>query len=191
MLRIGLIVTFLLVMTACGGYDPPDPLTLRAVPQPDLCRALKVEKALTAPVASCTAAPGADQFGARFGGVHTVRAKGKKPEEVRVAILVAYRSRFDPKDGFDLWARFGAISGDRGAVIGLGEASVFDPKTRMMAAVSDGLIISASFQSPRPLLDATLPDRLLDVMQQAIELGRRPVTQSSPDRIRTSPEIPM
>jgi hypothetical protein len=151
------------------------------MPRPDACREIPreaVRKALGAPAAECTADPQEDAHGVRFQG-----AVKKTP----VALVVSYQRRYSRKTGLDLWRVHGVISGERARLIGVGEDALFDPAAATATAVSEHLLVTVGLQSAKEIDREGLADRLLPVLESALEIGEREVAEHAPP---TAPIIP-
>lgn len=165
--RLLLIAACAALSTSCGGHEPPERAPKRPLPQADLCAEMKadhVRKALGAKVAECLTAAEGGGFGAQFSARRGATA---------VSLTVAYSLRYEEPSGFDRWLQFGERSGERVAMLGVGDGAVYDAAAGNMTAVADGLIISVTLQSSAPIERDGLPDRLLAVVQDAMETAAR------------------
>lgn len=168
------IAACLVLTTACGGYSPPGPLALRELPRPDICRDLPekiVAEAMGASPATCATDVQEDTYGARFQSV----AKKKT-----VALVVSYQRRYSLKTGLDMWEVHGFAEGEKSLLIGVGEGALFDPATASILAVSRRLLVAVTVQSTAGVPGEGLADRLLPVLEAALEQGEKAVVTPSP-----------
>ncbi|GAA0966208.1 hypothetical protein [Actinocorallia libanotica] len=169
------VIAVLLALTAaCGGYSPPGSRSLRVLPRPDGCGELPrkaVEGALGGPVGTCSADAQEETHGMRFQS-----ASMKKP----VALVVSYQRRYAPKTGLDLWEVHGFIEGEKALLIGVGEGALFDPATATAVAVSAHLLVTVGVQAAERIPKEGLADRLLPVLEAALELGEATVEVTPP-----------
>jgi len=151
------------------------------MPRPDACgeipRAL-VRKALGAPAAQCAADPQEDAHGVRFQG---------SVKKTPVALVVSYQRRYSRKTGLDLWKVYGVVDGERSAIVGVGEGALFDPAAAATTAVSEHLLVTVGLQSAGEIDREGLVERLLPVLESALEIGEKEVAASAPP---TAPIIP-
>ncbi len=161
-----MLAACLLLATACGGYSPPGSLTLRELPRPDACGRLPaeaVEKALGARPKDCLTDAREETYGVRFSGAVKKKA---------VALVVSYQRRYAMKTGLDLWEVYGVPEGEKVSLIGVGEGALFDPDSATLTAVSERLLITVGVQSAAPVPREGLAERLLPVLEAALELVR-------------------
>jgi hypothetical protein len=176
----------LLATAACGGYTPPNAVYLRPMPQPDLCRDIKaktIQTALGGKVTSCATDAQKYSFGARFNG--TARFNGAA-KDVPVALVVSYGFRYDQQTGFDQWEVFGETNATSVSVIGVGEGAVYDESKAILTVVAHNLIITVGIQaaSGATVPVKNLPDHLLAVMQEALDLDTPTTPTPTPGRER-------
>ncbi|GAA2725970.1 hypothetical protein [Actinocorallia aurantiaca] len=168
------IAACLVLTTACGGYSPPGPLALRELPRPDICRDLPekiVARAMGASPATCATDVQKDTHGARFQSVAKKKA---------VALVVSYQRRYSLKTGLDMWEVHGFVEGEKSLLVGVGEGALFDPATDSMLAVSEHLLVIVGVQSTAGVPDEGLADRLLPVLEIALERGEKALVTPSP-----------
>lgn len=174
-MRARLMLAACLALTAaCGGYSPPGSLSLKELPRPDVCGGLPedaVVKALGSASSGCVTEARTETYGARFSGVVKKKA---------TALIVSYQRRYTADTGLDLWDVYGVIEGHKAFLIGVGEAALFDPDTATMLAVSKNLLVTVGVQSSEAVPQEGLADRLLPVLEAALELGRQAAATPSP-----------
>ena len=168
------IAACLVLTTACGGYSPPGALALRELPRPDICRDLPekiVARAMRASPATCATDVQKDTHGARFQSVARKKA---------VALVVSYQRRYSLKTGLDMWEVHGFVEGEKSLLIGVGEGALFDPAAASVLAVSRHLLVTVSVQSTAEVPGEDLADRLLPVLEAALEQGEKALVTPSP-----------
>ncbi len=171
---VGPVIAVGLALTAaCGGYSPPGSRSLRVLPRPDACGELPrkaVEKALGGRIGSCAADAQEETHGVRF------QSAAKRP----VALVVSYQRRYAPKTGLDLWEVHGFIEGEKALLIGVGEGALFDPATATAVGVSAHLLVTVGVQAAEKIPREGLADRLLPVLEAALEVGEETVGTTPP-----------
>ncbi|WP_157963638.1 hypothetical protein [Actinocorallia populi] len=176
-----LVAACLALTAACGGYSPPGSRSLRVLPRPDACGELPraaVEKALDGPVGKCTADAQEETHGVRF---------QVSPKRRPAALVVSYQRRYAPKTGLDLWEVHGFVEGEKTLLIGVGEGALFDPVAATVLAVSEHLLVTVGVQSAVKIPREGLPDRLLPVLEAALDLGEEAVGATAPPEAPFSP----